>query len=249
MGRGGVPADLRAMDRLGLLRPRESDSRSVLLSLSGGPAVVKEPESIVEWLYAGEAALTAFLEALKVKSPITGQHSIRVSRYAAAMAGALNLSQPQVYHLERCGLLHDIGKLGISDRVLEKPGDLNPEEWVLIKGHPEIGVRAIETFRVLSPARLAIAMHHERFDGSGYPYALSGYQIPLEARIVGICDAYDTMTSDRPYRKALEPDEAVFRLRKGAGTQFDPLLVQVFATRVVPMLLNSLLQKRSPGLP
>jgi putative nucleotidyltransferase with HDIG domain len=173
---------------------------------------------------------------LQRRSVVTAHHCARVARYAAALAEAVALPEPQVRRIEICGLLHDVGKLGISRDVLEKPGPLDPLEWRLMRTHTQIGVRVLSAQERLASILPAIAMHHERFDGRGYPYGAKGLDIPLEARIIAVCDAYDTMTSDRPYRKALPADEAIDRIEAGAGTQFDPALAYIFTAQVAPSL-------------
>jgi HD-GYP domain-containing protein (c-di-GMP phosphodiesterase class II) len=124
-------------------------------------------------------------------------------------------------------VLHDIGKLGISDAVLLKPGSLERHEWAEIMRHPELGARILEHANLRDVASWVLS-HHERLDGSGYPRALAGSAIPLEGRILAVADAYEAMTADRPYRRALTPDEARAELRRGAGTQFDPDVVAAF---------------------
>jgi putative nucleotidyltransferase with HDIG domain len=183
-----------------------------------------------------EQATIAFISALRAKSPITAQHCARVARSVAATALAMNFTESQVCHAERCGLLHDIGKLAITEYVLEKPTELNPEEWAFMRTHPQLGAQILQPCHSLAQIIPAVAMHHERFDGNGYPNGASGAEIPVEARMVNVCDAYDTMTNDRPYRKAMEFEEALSRLRLGAGSQFDPDLVNVFITKVFPTI-------------
>jgi HD-GYP domain-containing protein (c-di-GMP phosphodiesterase class II) len=125
-------------------------------------------------------------------------------------------------------LLHDVGKIGIPDRILRKPGRLTSEEWAIVKGHPSMGEALIRTMPDLSDIHELVVSHHEHFDGSGYPKGLTGTDIPLLARILTVADAYSAMISDRPYRKALTRDEAIAELRKGAGTYFDPGIVSTF---------------------
>jgi len=124
--------------------------------------------------------------------------------------------------------LHDIGKIGVPGSILSKKDKLSPEELAAVRQHPEIGQRILEEARQLQDVMTAILYHHERWDGKGYPEKLEGKQIPLMARIVGIMDAYRAIRSDRPYRKALSVKEALAELEKGAGTQFDPRLVELF---------------------
>jgi HD-GYP domain-containing protein (c-di-GMP phosphodiesterase class II) len=125
------------------------------------------------------------------------------------------------------GVLHDIGKLGISDAVLLKPGRLEAHEWTEIKRHPELGARILEHANLRDVASWVLS-HHERIDGGGYPRALAGEEIPIEGRILAVADAYEAMTADRPYRSALSAEDARAELRRGAGTQFDPQVVAAF---------------------
>lgn len=201
-----------------------------------GDYVAQGNKSYVAEVDGPEEATAAFMSALRAKSPSTAQHCARVARYSATAGLALGMTENGVCQVERCALLHDVGKLGVTDSVLEKPGDLTAAEWEQIRLHPEMGVRILKPCRSLEAILPAIAMHHERIDGTGYPLRVGGDAIPLEARIVNICDAYDTMTSDRPYRVALGVDEAMGRLQLGTGSQFDPRLVEVFTRDVIPRL-------------
>lgn len=196
-------------------------------------------------LAGAEEATTALISAMRAKSPTTARHCTRVARYAAATALALGLSESGVCHVERCGLLHDIGKLGIADELLEKPTVLSAQEWVKMRLHPSLGVGILQSVRSLASILPAVAMHHERLDGKGYPAAASGSEIPIEARIVNLCDAYDTMTSERPYQRPLAPEEALDRVVKGSGTQFDPNLVELFSREVFPALAGGLLRTQT----
>ena len=189
-----------------------------------------------------EEASIAFLSALRAKSPSTAEHGERVARYAAALALALDLPYTQVLHLERCGMLHDIGKMSVDEAIIAKPGALTDKEWEAIRAHPELGVEIVRSCPALQSVLPAVALHHERYDGHGYPYGISGRDLPLEARIIGICDAYDSMTANRPYRRGMEPAEAVRRLQQGAGTQFDPSLVDLFINQVLPALPDGLVK-------
>jgi diguanylate cyclase (GGDEF)-like protein/putative nucleotidyltransferase with HDIG domain len=166
--------------------------------------------------------------AVEAKDPYTYGHSRRVNIYAVALAEKIGLSADEVSVLSAAALLHDIGKVGIPDKVLNKKGKLSKEDWEAIKEHPKLGANIISNVPRLAPAINSILYHHERWDGGGYPEGLKGEEIPLEARILAIVDSFEAMTSARPYRPALSLEEVVTELRQGAGLQFDPVLVDTF---------------------
>jgi HD-GYP domain-containing protein (c-di-GMP phosphodiesterase class II) len=166
--------------------------------------------------------------ALDARDPYTAGHSRRVSEYSVATAQSMNLSLDELEVIRIGALLHDVGKIGINDQVLQKPGKLDPEEFALIKAHPSIGRRIVEGINGFEAYIPVIELHHENWDGSGYPLGLTGAKTPVAARIVHVTDAYDAMTSNRPYRRCLSHEEAVRRLREGAGTQFDAGIVKQF---------------------
>jgi len=170
----------------------------------------------------------AMVNALDAKSPWTKGHSERVTNYAIEIAREMGLSDEEIEQLRLCGLLHDIGKIGIYDEILDKPGKLSNKEFELIKQHPVKGVEILRHIEQLNKIIPGILHHHERYDGSGYPDGLMGEDIPLCARILHVADSFDAMTSDRPYRPAPGVDYAVSELQKDAGTQFDPLVVEAF---------------------
>jgi diguanylate cyclase (GGDEF)-like protein/putative nucleotidyltransferase with HDIG domain len=178
---------------------------------------------------AGEQLAAAMLlaETLDMRDVATARHSETVGRYAEQIAQEMGLPPVQVERVRVAGVLHDIGKLGISDAVLLKPGALERHEWEEIMRHPELGARILEHANLRDVANWVLS-HHERLDGSGYPRALAGAAIPLEGRILAVADAYEAMTADRPYRRALTPAEARAELQRGAGTQFDPDVVGAF---------------------
>ena len=166
--------------------------------------------------------------AIDAKDRYTNGHSFRVSEYAVKLAGKLGWDEKEISDLEREGLLHDIGKIGIPDAVLNKPGRLTDEEFETIKSHTTIGKTILEGMEGMDAAAEAAAYHHERFDGRGYPEGLKGEKIPLHARVISIADAFDAMRSDRVYRKGLSTEVIREELIKGKGTQFDPELLPVF---------------------
>ncbi len=158
----------------------------------------------------------------------TGEHSTQVAKWASTTARRLKMSDDEVKNIYWASILHDIGKIGISDRILQKKAILSDDDWVLIKMHPTIGsniVSSIDAYPSLAPT---ISAHQEKYDGTGYPKGLSGKNIPLGARILGIADAYQAMTEDRYYREARTHEEAVAELQKVKGTQFDPEVLDVF---------------------
>ncbi len=170
--------------------------------------------------------MRALAAAIDAKDPYTKGHSERVTEMAIALAQELNLPEQQIEDLEYAALLHDIGKIGIDERILGKNGGLTSEEWEKIREHTLIGAKIIEPVEFLKNSYQAIYYHHERYDGSGYPAGKKGEEIPLFARIIAVADAYDAMNSDRPYRKKLSEDEIIQELREQAGGQFDPEVAQ-----------------------
>ncbi|MBI4060346.1 MAG: GAF domain-containing protein, partial [Elusimicrobia bacterium] len=166
--------------------------------------------------------------AVDSKDAYTHEHSDRARVKARRVAQEMGLPDPMVRHVEYAALLHDIGKIGIDEAILLKPGKLTPEEYEEMKRHPIIGHQILAPVKYLGPVAQMVLYHQEWFDGRGYPEGLKGEQIPLGARIVACLDAWDAMTSDRPYRKALGRDVALNELKKGAGTQFDPKVVEIF---------------------
>src|ERR1035437_5680316 len=166
--------------------------------------------------------------AVDAKDQFTQGHSQKVSGYAVLIAEAIGLNGSEIEEIRLGSMLHDVGKVGILGSILNKSGPLNPEEWETMKRHAEYGAKLLEPLRGTEPIRKIIAHHHEFFDGSGYPDGLAGGQIPLGARIVAIADAYDTLTSERTYKKARTPDEAFLELERCGSAQFDPELVRMF---------------------
>jgi putative nucleotidyltransferase with HDIG domain len=168
----------------------------------------------------------ALSEVLEEVDPYTRQHSVRVAEYSKILARALGMSERAVLDLEYGALLHDLGKVGRQYQyILTKAGRLSLEEQATMRAHPAEGAEIVAKIRALRGASAIVRNHHERPDGLGYPAGLRGDDIPLGSRIVMVADAYDAMTSDRPYRRAMEPARAVAELGKHAGTQFDSAVV------------------------
>jgi len=174
----------------------------------------------------------ALAATVSARNDYSSSHWRKVKEYTITLAEALNLEPPEIRKLETCALLHDIGKIGISDKILNKRGKLTAKEWKAIKGHPQVGANIVSHARQLAPCLPGILHHHERYDGNGYPEGLKGEDIPLEARILAVADAFAAMTSDRPYSNALPLEGALEEIRLGAGMQFDPNLVEVFLSIV-----------------
>jgi len=167
-------------------------------------------------------------EAIDAKDPYTRGHSDRVRRMSLQIATSLGFSEERVEALEYGALLHDIGKIGIKDEILQKPGVLSPEEYQTIQEHPLIGVKIVEGIEFFRDKILMIRNHHEHFDGRGYPDGLVGKAIPLEARIIAVPDAFDAMASLRPHRKAMPLRDILLEMEKCKGRQFDPNVLEVF---------------------
>lgn len=177
---------------------------------------------------AYDSTLTALVKALDAREKEVGSHSERVMNYTTFMATKLGISGTELEQLAKGALLHDTGKIGISDNILLKPGKLDEYEWQQMRRHPEIGYAILSEINFLKGPAGIILTHHERFDGTGYPRGLKGNQIPIGSRIFGLVDTLDAMTSDRPYRKALPFDMVISEVRKCSGTQFDPEIAKLF---------------------
>lgn len=174
-------------------------------------------------------AINTIISTLHEKNPREEQHSKRVSDICRDLALDIGLSPLEANRLKVVGLLHDIGKIAIDEGILNKPGQLTASEWAEIRRHPDIGYRILSTSYEMQELAESILAHHERWDGKGYPKGLRGEQIPVVARIIALADSFDAMTSERPYRKPLTLETAIFEIRNGAGTQFDPDLAIRFA--------------------
>jgi putative nucleotidyltransferase with HDIG domain len=182
-------------------------------------ASLASAEADAEATYLG--AVRALAAALDARDPYTAGHSERVSRFAVAMGEEMKLDSEARETLRLGALLHDIGKIGVPDEVLRKPGALSPGEFEAIKAHPSAGARILRSIPFLAPHIPIVELHHERPDGMGYPYGLRGDEIPLAARIVHVADAFDAITSARAYRPGRIPVEAISELRRGIGFEFD----------------------------
>jgi len=170
--------------------------------------------------------------AMEARDAYTKGHSERVTEYALLIANAMALAPQQVQMIKYCGLLHDLGKIAISDTILRKEDRLSEEERIQIERHPVEGAEVLSPLAFLRPGISIVKHHHERFDGTGYPDRLKADKIPLAARILACADAYDAMTTDRPYRSKLAKEEALGELKNNSGSQFDPEVVDVFLKNI-----------------
>jgi putative nucleotidyltransferase with HDIG domain len=215
--------------------------RSVLLVESRRQAAeIKISYDKLETTY--DQTLAALMSALDARDRETEGHSSRVSNLTAKLGEALNFSHEQLKVLERGSLLHDIGKIGISDTILHKPGPLSEEEWVMMRRHPGIGAKIVEGIPFLEDTIPLILHHQERWDGTGYPSGLRGEEIPILARMFSIVDAFDALTSKRPYRQQVSIEEAVEYIKEQAGISFDPEIVKIFE-RLVAEYPNDLMER------
>jgi len=222
-----------------LYRAKQTGRNRTSLSsdiVSGTPVIGEELEArrgALNIIYALAATVDA-------KDHYTYGHSKKVSEYAVALAEALGLPEDKVTTIRAAALLHDIGKIGVPDSILNKEGTLTEEEWERIKAHPQDGVEILRHVINLVNCLPAILHHHERYDGNGYPSGLKGTDIPWEARILAVADTYDAITSLRPYRQRLPSQQALEEIKRCAGTQFDPELVDIFCKMMQPTLVKKI---------
>lgn len=222
---------------------RRSENTGLLPEFTGNLSSIREIQELTASFNRAAGAIregrqnlqSAYLEfvgslasALDARDQYTAGHSGRVSELSCATAMALGMAGDEVNDIRIGALLHDIGKIGISDMVLQKPGKLTDQEFAIVKQHPEIGRRILEGVQGFSPYLAAVELHHENWDGTGYPKGQSGETTPLAARIIHVADAYDAMTTNRPYRTGMSHSEAIHIIQKYAGRQFDPRVVNAF---------------------
>lgn len=205
------------------------DDLEIVQALADQVAIAIENAAIHEEMRQVFLGVTmALADALEQRDSYTGGHTRRVHEYSVAIARGIELDEESLDNLSLAAIMHDIGKVGVSDLVLRKPSRLNEEEFCEMCRHPEMGSNIIAHLPALEKVVPGVLYHHEQYDGSGYPHKLKAEQIPLHARIIAVADAFDAMTSDRPYRKALSFEAAFAELRRCAGQQFDPQMVVVF---------------------
>lgn len=195
-------------------------------------------EAYHELQQAYDMTLWGWVRALQLRDKETEGHSLRVVDLTMLLAKQLGLPPEKMEHIRRGALLHDIGKLGVPDAILLKPGPLTPDEWCVMKRHPVYAHDWMEPISYLQPALAIPWCHHERWDGNGYPLGWTGTEIPLEARIFALVDVLDALRSDRPYRPAWDEKRILDYLREESGKQFDPQVVEIFFAIQQPMTLE-----------
>jgi diguanylate cyclase (GGDEF)-like protein/putative nucleotidyltransferase with HDIG domain len=213
-------------------------SLSVASSRQGAEAL---PQAVLD-------TVTSLAFAIDAKDHYTQGHSQKVSAYAALIAEALGMSDAEIEEIRLGGVLHDIGKVGVPENILNKNGPLNPEEWETMKSHVKFGSKILEPLAPLARIREMVLHHHEFFDGSGYPDALAGEDIPMGARIIAVADAYDTITSDRTYKKGRTAADALTELERCANAQFDKAVVEIFV-RTMRQLPNPIIEVAAGSSP
>jgi putative nucleotidyltransferase with HDIG domain len=211
---------------------RIEEIRELILSFNGAAASIREAHNGLQRAYVEFVGSLA--SALDARDRYTAGHSSRVSQVASAIAKGLRLNAEEQEVVRIGALLHDIGKIGIPDAVLQKPGPLSDTEFALIRQHPTIGRKILEGVNGFSPYLSGVEFHHENWDGTGYPRGLQGKETPLAARIIHVADAWDAMTTDRPYRGGFTPARALAVIRINAGTQFDPEIADVLSRMMEP---------------
>src|SRR5256885_5545656 len=220
----------------------ESLASTEIVSPTSGLA--EKPEGPQALPQAVLDTVTSLAFAIDAKDHYTQGHSQKVSAYAALIAEAMDLGEVEVEQIRLGGVLHDIGKVAIPESILNKNGPLNPDEWETMKSHVAFGAKILDPLTPLASIREMVLHHHEFFDGSGYPDALAGEKIPLGARIIAVADAYDTITSDRTYKKARVPADALAELERCANAQFDGNIVAVFV-RTMRQMPNPIIEVAS----
>jgi putative nucleotidyltransferase with HDIG domain len=256
VGKPGERSRLVALVSEGLKLMRLiAEQRELVARLSGEQAklqrreklldtVVRERTKELEESYqmlkaANRQAMFGLAETIEAKDPYTKGHCGRVAAFSLVLAQESGYPPDDLEMLEFAAFLHDIGKIGVRDSVLLKPGPLDEEEWEHMRSHPAKGAEIASQIEILRPIMPAVRNHHERWDGKGYPDGMSGASIPLVARIVAIADAYDAMATDRPYKRGLPIEDCEALLRKNAATMYDPDLVEIFCSRRLGALYHA----------
>ena len=188
----------------------------------------------VNLVKAYDETIEGWAHTLEIRDQETEGHSRRVTDMTIALARLMGIQEEHIQDIQRGALLHDIGKMSISDSVLNKAGSLDENEWIMMREHPTIAYHLLSSIEYMKHALVIPYCHHEKWDGSGYPQGLAGDQIPLAARIFAVVDVYDALTSDRPYRKAWSVEDTLKYIREQSGKHFDPQVVSIFLEKIHP---------------
>jgi HD-GYP domain-containing protein (c-di-GMP phosphodiesterase class II) len=247
-----VVANLRNTVRTGKLSELEPQSSSIVEIQELAEIYNRAAISLRAASESLEAAYLEFVgslaNALDARDQDTAGHSLRVSRYSCLTATALQLPREDIERIRIGALLHDIGKIGVADSVLQKPGRLTDEEFALVKQHPVIGRRILEGVQGFAPFLAAVELHHENWNGTGYPRGQSGEETPIDARIIRVADAYDAMTTNRSYRRGMVHERAISILLENTGTEFDPRIVDAFVRIPSADLIGQPSRAATPGI-
>jgi putative nucleotidyltransferase with HDIG domain len=233
IGVGGIlvsaaPALAMSLSTRQYLRKTEASMARLRAANTSLAALLDEKRGLLDRLEHQHAAtIRGLARAIDAKDPYTAGHTERVARYCVTLAVEMGLDEPTVAEIEHGAILHDIGKIGVPDAVLTKPSALAPDEWAQMRRHPEIACEILAGLELSQTAMDVIRSHHENVDGTGYPDGIAGAALSLPARVARVADAFDAMTSDRPYRAGMAPRDAVAELERCAGTQFSPDVVRV----------------------
>ncbi len=225
----------------------------LLVALAGPAAIaIRNAQYLAKLHKSYQDTLIALANSIELRDHYTVGHTWRVTNFALEIARELGWTDEKIKECEMGGVLHDIGKISVDDAVLRKPGHLTEDEFAKMKVHPEKGARLLQDIEFLAPCIPYALYHHERFDGRGYPFGLVGDQIPIEGRLLAVADTFDAMTSNRPYRKGLDPNFAISELEKGKGTQFDPevvdAMVRCFKAGKIDRLLQDYYKKEEKSI-
>lgn len=203
-------------------------SYEVSLAITNAQLYEKAQRALADISQAYDATLEGWSRMLDMRDQVTDEHTHRVTDLTVELARRMGIPETEMGHIRRGAFLHDIGKMGIPDAILQKPGPLTDSEWAIMRTHPEKAYHVLSKIEYLALALDIPYCHHEKWDGTGYPRKLKGEEIPLSARIFAVVDVYDALTSDRPYRKAWEKDEALIYIKKQSGNHFFPDAVKAF---------------------
>ena len=227
----------------------------LLVALAGPAAIaIKNAQYLSRLERSYQDTLNAIANSVEMRDHYTVGHTWRVTNFALEVARTLGWSEEKLKDCQMGGILHDVGKIAVDDSILRKPGKLTEEEFAKMKIHPERGARMLRDIEQLRPLIPYCLHHHERYDGKGYPFGLVGENIPIEGRVIAVADAFDAMTSNRPYRKALDPSDAIEEIKKCSGTQFDPAVADAIVTcyqegRITRVIQDFLKDGRSIACP